>query len=499
MEINKEELLRDKIINPLTAIRQRIIRFWHENKDEKAISKIIDLIGQSKYDWVKRSINYYSNGTDINISMPIGAMYNDSEQKLYVILSKSDSFNIDFYIKYYDNSIDINNLRIHQNENGYVTIWDINEDFQDVFDIDIDAVMKVYDVIVDISGELNSLINKVGRNQMERLTDVIKQFISIRDMLNKNPKIMSSPEFFDSLDKRIGSRESMIDLCTDTRDNSVSLSIRPSYRIIGDVSRAWIKLKYNEDKNIVESFLLQGQDIDKIIDIEDTACTELKYGTLNYMGFLSEDDEEQYELLAQTAISREDLLRLEGEVKSLKAFVNKQVNMDNNQEYKQKLMAVEPNKSTKPVEPVFDKTKALKGVVVALTEIRNHLNSLAEENYLRKAEGIMPVINNDEEASGLISSDDDNLLSVMLEYGPKETIEITLEHGSRNNCELYIHVRDDFHTILNEFKEIYDMFGTSVMMVCVDNYHNFGITISRKQLEILLSELSIIENRLQDL
>lgn len=498
MEMDKEELLRGYIVNPLRVIYNRIIRLNHKNKSEKVKSKIIDLISEPEFHWVEREIAHYNDGDDVFIRVPIGTMYEDNEKEVSFCISISPKGIVTCDINYYDKFIDIHVLRIYQNANGCITMWDVYEDFQEVCDIDEDMVNRAYKLILAISSELNKLVQQIKENELGRLNKAINEFISIKDIMNGKPSLMCSTEFFNNIFKWISSRSNISDISYDSNEMSVSLTIRYQNKIIQSHERVIIKLKYNKDKSIVESILDDGEE-HIITKLDSVVSCDYERGAMNIMTFLEDDEQYSKPIVILTEISREGLFSLEGQVKSIKAFANKQVNMDNNQEYKQKIMAVEPNKSIKPAEPVFDKTKALKGIVVALTEIRDSLNSLAEENYLRKAEEIMPIINNDEEASGLISSDDDNILSVMLEYGPKESIEITLEHGSKNNCDLYIHVRDEFHMKLNDFREVYDMLGTSVMMVRIDNYNTFGITISRKHLELLSSEISKIANKLLEL
>lgn len=497
-KMDKEELLRRYIVNPLKTIYNRIIRLEHKNKRKKVKSKIVDLICEPEFHWVEREIAHYNDGDDVFIRVPIGTMYEDHEKEVSFCISISPRGIVRCDINYYDKFIDIHTLRIYQNANGCITMWDAYEDFQEVCDINEDMVNKAYKLILGISSELNKLVPQIKENELCRLNRAINEFISIKDIMNEKPHLICSTEFFNNIFKWISSRSNISDISYDSNEMSVSLTIRYQNKIIQSYERAIIKLKYNKDKGIVES-ILEDRKEHIITNLESVVSCDYERGAMNIMTFLEDDEQYHKPIVILTGISRDDLFSLEGQVKSIKAFANKQVNMDNNQEYKQKIMAAEPNKSTKPTEPVFDKTKALKGIVVALIEIRDSLNSLAEENYLRKAEEIMPIINNDEDASGLISSDDDNVLSVMLEYGPKESIEITLEHGSKSNCDLYIHVRDGFHMKLNDFREVYDMIGISVMTVYIDNYNSFGITISRKHLELLSSEISKIANRLLEL
>ena len=498
MEMDKEELLRGYIVNPLKTIYNRIIRLDHKNKRKKVKSNIVDLICEPEFHWVEREVAHYDDGDDVFIRVPIGTMYQDPEKEVSFCISISPRGLVRCDINYYDKFIDMHALRIYQNANGCITMWDAYEDFQEICDINEDMMNRAYKLILEISSELNKLVPQIKQNELERLNKAINEFISIKDIMNERPHLMCSTEFFNNIFKWISSRSNISDISYDSNEMSVSLTIRYQNRIIQSYERVIIKLKYNKDKGIVESILDDGKE-HVITKLESIVLCDYERGAMNIMTFLEDDEQCTKPIVVLTEISRDDLFSLEGQVKSIKAFANKQVNMDNNQEYKQKIMAVEPNKFIKPAEPVFDKTKALKGIVVALTEIRDSLNSLAEENYLRKAEEIMPIINNDEEASGLISSDDDSILSVMLEYGPKESIEITLEHGSKNNCDLYIHVRDEFHMKLNDFREVYDMLGTSVMMVRIDNYNTFGITISRKHLELLSSQISKIANKLLEL
>ena len=498
MEMDKEELLREYVVNPLRVIYNRIIRLNHKNKSEKVKSKIIDLISEPEFHWVEREIAHCDDGDDIFIRVPIGTIYEDNEKEVSFCISINPKGIITCDINYYDKFIDIHALRIHQNENECITMWDAYEDFQEVCNINEDMMNRAYKLILEISSELNTLVPQIKENELGRLNKAINEFISIKDIMNKNPSLIRSAEFFDDVFKWISSRSNISDINYDRYGMNISLTIRYQNKIIQSYERVIIKLKYNKGKGIVESIIDDGEE-HIITKLDSVVSCDYERGAINIMTFLEDDEQCSKPIVILTEVSRGDLFSLEGQVKSIKAFANKQVNMDNNQEYKQKIMAAEPNKSTKPAEQVFDKTKALKGIVVALAEIRDSLNSLAEENYLRKAEEIMPIINNDEDASGLIFSDDDNVLSVMLEYGPKETIEITLEHGSKNNCDLYIHVRNDFHMELNDFREVYDMLGTSVMMVRVDKYNSFGITISRKHLELLSSEISKISNKLLEL
>lgn len=498
MEIDKEELLRGYIVNPLKTIYNRIIRLGYKDKRKKVKSKIADLICEPEFHWVEKEIAHYDDEVDLFIRVPIGTMYQDHEKEVSFCISISPSGLVRCDINYYDKFIDVYLTRMYQNENGYITVWDAYEDFQEVCDINKDMVNRAYKLILAISSELNKLVPQIKGDELGRLNKAVNRFISIKDIMNEKPNLMCSTEFFNDIFKWMSSKSDISDINYDSNEMSISLTIRYQNKIIQSYERVIIKLKYNKDKGIVESILNDGKE-HIITKLDAVNSCDYERGAINIMTFLGDDEQCLKPIVILTEISRDGLFSLEGQVKSIKAFANKQVNMDNNQEYKQKIMAVEPNKSTKPVEPVFDKTKALKGIVVALTEIRDSLNSLAEENYLRKAEEIMPIINNDEDASGLISSDDDNVLSVMLEYGPKETIEITLEHGSKNNCDLYIHVRDEFHMELNDFSEVYEMHGTSVMMVRVDKYNNFGITISRRQLELLSSEMSKVANKLLEL
>lgn len=498
MEINKEELLRGYIVNPLKTIYNRIIRLEYKDKKKKVKSKITNLICEPEFHWVEKEIAQCSDGDDVFIRVPIGTMYEDNEKEVSFCISISSRGLVRCDINYYDKFIDMYTLRMYQNENGYITMWDAYEDFQEVCDINEDMVNRAYKLILAISSELNKLVPQIKENELNRLNKAINEFISIKDIMNEKPHLICSTEFFDNVFKWMSSRNSISDISYDRNEMSILLTIRYQNKIIQSYERVIIKLKYNKDKGIVESILDDGKE-HVITKLDSVVSCDYERGAMNIMTFLEDDEQCNKPIVILTEISRENLFSLEGQVKSIKAFANKQVNMDNNQEYKQKIMAVEPNKSIKPTEPVFDKIKALKGVVVALTEIRDNLNSLAEENYLRKAEEIMPIINNDEDASGLISSDDDNVLSVMLEYRPKESIEITLEHGLKNNCDLYIHVRDEFHMKLNDFREVYNMLGTSVMTVRIDNYNVFDITISRKHLELLSSEISKISNKLLEL
>lgn len=496
--VDKEELLRGYIVNPLKTIYNRIIRLGHKDKRKKVKSKIANLICYPEFHWVEREIERNSDGYDVFMRVPIGTMYEDPEKEVSFCISISPSGLVRCDINYYDKFIDVHLTRMYQNENGYITIWDAYEDFQEVCDINKDMVNRAYKLILAISSELNKLVPQIKGDELGRLNKAINKFISIKGIINEKPNLMCSTEFFNDVFKWMSSKSDMSDINYDSNEMSISLTIRYQNKIIQSYERVIIKLKYNKNKGIVESILDDGKE-HIITELDAVNSCDYERGAINIMTFLGDDEQCLKPIVILTEISREGLFSLEGQIKSLKAFVNKQVNMDSNQEYEQRIMAVEPNKSIKPTEAPFDKTKALKGIVVALTEIRNSLNSLAEEKYFIKAKEIMPIINNDEEASGLISSDDDNVLSVMLEYGPKESIEITLEHGLKNNCDLYIHVRDEFHMKLSDFSEVYDMHGTSVMMVRVDKYNNFGITISRKHLELLSSEISKIANRLLEL
>lgn len=497
-KMDKEELLRGYIVNPLKTIYDRIIRLNHKNKSEKVKSKIIDLISKPEFHWVEREIAHYDDGNDMFIRVPIGTMYEDPEKEVSFCISISPKGIVTCDINYYDKFIDIYVLRIHQNKNGFIVMWDAYEDFQEVCNINEDMVNRAYKLILGISAELNTIVPRIKQNELGRLNKAINEFIAIKDTMNKKPSLICSTEFFDNVFKWISSRNNISDINYDRYGMNISLTIRYQNKIIHSYERVIIKLKYNKNKGIVESIIDNGEE-HVIAKLESVVSCDYERGAMNIMTFLEDNEQCSGTIVIPTEISRDDLFSLEGQVKSIKAFVNKQINMENNQEYKAKITAVGTLKVNKPTEVPFDKTKALKGIVEAMVEIRDSLKSLAEENYLRKAEEMMTIINNSEEASGLISSDGDHILSVMLEYRHNKPIEVTLEHTSCNNCELYIHVRDEYHTHLNGFKEIYDIYGTSMMMVCVDNYHRFGITISKKQLELLLNELSTIVNKFQEL
>lgn len=229
MEISKEGLFINNIINPMKSLAYKIYNAKEKSKTKEAVDKIESLISGRH----KEHVKLYKDEGYIEALMLIGSLEYNPHSLVYASI-KIDKYGDEFaHIKAYKDYIDVYFLEVEGLDSDAISICDEMDKIKYRISLDKEHICIANEFIVDACNEIDSLMPDLSNEDIDGFKALLDEFISIRDIMNKNPNEVIKPEFYQNLFESIyRSRYKTLNITYDITEREVSIRIRDRHSLV---------------------------------------------------------------------------------------------------------------------------------------------------------------------------------------------------------------------------------------------------------------------------
>lgn len=253
MEISKEGLLINNVINPLKSLAYKIFNAKEQSKTEEVIDKINSLAKIGRH---RDNTNLYKHEHPIEVLMTIVWLTDDPHE-----LVKA-SIRIDKYgdelasIQFLNELIDVHFLEVKELDDGSLSICDEVDGVKYKITLDKEYVCMAKNFIIDACNEIDSLMPDLSNEDIDEFRVLLGDFISIRDIINNNPNEMTNPQFYqDIFEFLYKSRYKTLNISYSASEQEISIRLRDRYSLTDRPNHLHLKLRYNKDTKLAEAVL----------------------------------------------------------------------------------------------------------------------------------------------------------------------------------------------------------------------------------------------------
>lgn len=256
MEISKEKLLIDNVINPLKSLSYKIFNAKENSKKSELIYET-DLLVNNKYQYFVKTFRYEEY---TEISMPIGWHKDNGKKHVLVLIRIDKQCNEHIYIKADDELIDVNFIEVKELDDSNLYVWDeINKNKHKIVPY-VEQVRMTNSFIVDLCYNIDLIMPKLSDKDIDGFKELLNEFISMRDIINNNPNEMTKPQFYrDLFEFLYRSKYKTVNTTYNVEENEISIRIRDRYSLVDRHNNLWLKLKYNKSTEQVEVVLFNKE------------------------------------------------------------------------------------------------------------------------------------------------------------------------------------------------------------------------------------------------
>lgn len=478
--MNKEEFI-DDIITPLRCLNYWIGKLEWYPESPLEIIKTINT-SPKEYKWC--AVNKEILDKEIVISIPIGKC-DDGKNDVFLDITISENNSLIIHFKEGIRYVGILYCEIHKKGyNKFVLKSGITGTMIEV-DIDEDLINRAnmyIEGLVSIYLEKFNLLDKKG---MSKFDESINKFISLKDVINKNPKEFFSTDNMDKIVCKVNT-DSIIRTVLSVDDSSIKIIVRPENSTTLNKMDSVVSLEYNSENNECEAYLYPGT-VDPETKIEiDHAQNDIYlgnainfsiYGTHVYRMYVNATKYQEFKMSDEVNEFADYIKELEIKEPMIpKEYTVKELN------------SVEKNGKPKAIEEIFNKVSI----------IAEYLNKKKDEGESKKAEDeIMDIIEASDEMSGMVSSQYLFPLNIMIyyDYRNKSKVAITIERDEYSPYDVYIHQIMD-KPIRPKYPVKVADFGSDSQLIEIDKYNMFSVGMSSKQIKLILEDLEYIIDKL---
>lgn len=280
MEISKERLLIDNVVNPLKTLAYKIFNAKENSKKSELIYET-DLLVNNKYQYFVKTFRYEEY---TEISMPIGWHKDDGKKHVLVLIRIDKQCNEHVYIKADDELIDVNFIEVKELDDSSLSIWDeINKNKHKIIPC-IEQVRMTNSFIVDLCYNIDLIMPRLSNEDIDGFKELLNEFISIRDIINNNPNEMTKPQFYrDLFEFLYRSIYKTLNISYNVSEQEISIRLRDRHSLIDRAEPFYIRLRYNKETNIAEVVVHDnGQfiTIDSVSSVSAANCNNTKMLTI---------------------------------------------------------------------------------------------------------------------------------------------------------------------------------------------------------------------------
>lgn len=478
--MNKEEFI-DDIITPLRCLNYWIGKLEWYPESPLEIIKTINT-SPKEYKWC--AVNKEILDKEIDISMPIGKC-DDGKNDVFLDITISENNSLMVHFKEGIRYVGILFCEIHQKGyNKLVLKSGITGTMLEV-DIDEDLINRANMYIEGLVSIYLEKFNLLNKNGMSKFNDSINKFISLKDVINKNPKEFFSTDNMDKIVCKVNT-DNIIRTVLSVDDSSIKIIVRPENSTTLNKMDSVISLEYNSENNECQAYLYPGTgDPEAKIEI-DHAQNDIYTG--NAINF-SISGTHVYRMYVNATKYQE--FKMSGEVNEFADYINKlelKEPMTPKEYTAKELNSVEKNGKPKAIEEIFRRVSI----------IAEYLNKKKDSGDSKKAEDeIRDIIESSDEMSGMVSSQYLFPLNIMIyyDYRNKSKIAITIERDECSPYDVYVHQIMD-KPIRPKYPIKVADFGSDSQLIEIDKYNMFSVSMSSKQIKLILEDLEYIIDKL---
>lgn len=478
--MNKEEFI-DDIITPLRCLNYWIGKLeWHPESPLEIIKTINT--SPKEYKWC--AVNKEILDKEIVISMPIGKC-DDGKNDVFLDITISENNSLMVHFKEGIRYVGILCCEIHgKGYNKLVLKSGITGTMLEV-DIDEDLINRANMYIEGLVSIYLEKFNLLDKNGMSKFNESINKFISLKDVINKNPKEFFSTDNMDKIICKVNT-DSIIRTVLSVDDSSIKIIVRPENSTTLNKTDSVVSLEYNSENNKCEAYLYPGTgDPEAKIEIDHAqndiylgnAINFSIYGTHVYRMYVNATKYQEFKMSGEVNEFADYIKELEiKEPMTPKEYTAKELN------------SVEKNGKPKAIEEIFNKVSI----------VAEYLNKKKDAGESKKAEDkIRDIIEASDEMSGMVNSQYLFPLNIMIhyDYQNKSKAAITIEKDEYSPYDVYVHQIMD-KPIRPKYQIKVADFGSDSQLIEIDKYNMFSVGMSSKQIKLILDDLDYTIDKL---
>lgn len=256
MGADKERWLIDNVINPLKTLAYKIFNAKENSKGSEVVCRIDSLVN-SRHQYFVKTFRYEEY---TEISMPIGWHKDDGTKHVLVVIRIDKQCNEHIYIKVDDELIDANFIEVEELDDESLSVWDeINKNKHNIVPYK-EQVSMTNKFIIDVCDEIDFMMPSLSNKHIGGFKEMLNEFISIRDIINRNPNEIKKPQFYEDLFKFLyRSKYKTVNITYNVEENEISIRIRDRCSLVDRHNNLWLKLKYNKSTELVEVVLFNKE------------------------------------------------------------------------------------------------------------------------------------------------------------------------------------------------------------------------------------------------
>ena len=324
MEISKEGLFINNIINPMKSLAYKI----HNAKEKSKIKEVVDKIEFLISGRHKEHVKLYKDEGYIEALMLIGSLEYNPHSLVYASI-KIDKYGDEFaHIKAYKDYIDVYFLEIEGLDSDAISICDEMDKIKYRISLDKEHIGIANEFIVDACNEIDSLMPDLSNEDIDGFKALLDEFISIRDIMNKNPNEVIKPEFYQNLFESLyRSRYKTLNITYDITEREVSIRIRDRHSLVDMPNYSVLKLKYNQSTGKVEVVSYNETRSAVVTSVDSIIPNSQRNGKLLAIVFNRIDaNKHQYKSITNIYMDMNIYENLKAQIYGLKEFISETIN-----------------------------------------------------------------------------------------------------------------------------------------------------------------------------
>lgn len=247
--MDKEEFISE-LITPF-----RCLRYWMDKIlwEPTTLLELISMIDTNpkKYKWDKAIKRLLVD--EVSILLPIGKC-NNSRNEVFLEITITKNKQPMAYFKDGMNFIGILFLEINQKDNNKILLKSGITGNEIELEIDKDLIGRTNMYINGLISVFLEKIDLIDGKETDKLIEVINRFISLKNIINKNPKEFFSTENMSSIIEKVYA-DNAIRSSLNVNDSAIKIKIREGYSTPFNDIDSTVSLEYSNETGKCEAYL----------------------------------------------------------------------------------------------------------------------------------------------------------------------------------------------------------------------------------------------------